>query len=473
MMTRPRPLPAACRLLLGALLLLSPPAVAAQPIDAATYFPASNFPQAQQQRLAAGLLGAKWLRDAEAEDYLRRTARQLAPEDTHFVIIAEQGEANAFAFLGGLVVVFRGLWDFAEEEDGFVGVLAHELAHVRLGHVQKTRENAERITALTLPLLLGGLLMKSDEARKAIIAGSAGVVSSEIVAYSRELEHEADIHALNLMLTARRDVQAMARLFSLFSGGGNPYHSTHPAPARRNAYLAQRAESAPPPAPSQDLEYALLRVKLARRGASLVERTYQKTRQAVLANAKSTGREKLLANYGLLLSANKTRNKALGAEAAAVLADEDNPLIARAVAESLRQRGMHAAALQLLREARAAHPQRLALLLQQFAVHASAQQHAEILALHRDLPSELRRHPQVHLAAGRAAARAGQQVRANHLLATGHALAGDFEQARKQIAVAERLDGGDVDTLLQLNELKGKVDHELHLLQSGTLLLPR
>lgn len=466
----PRRLSLLCRSALALALLLPSATAAEQAINAKTFFPASDFPQAQQRRLAANVLGREWLRDAEVEDYVQRIARQLLPQDEHFIVLARNDAVNAFAYLGGLVVVYDGLWQFAEEEDGFVGVIAHELAHVRLDHVHKTRENAERVSAMTLPLLLGGLLVESPEAREALLAGGAGVISSDIVTYSRELEHEADIYAFDLMQAARRDVHAMARLFSRFSASGNAYLSTHPAPARRGAYMAQRVQDAPPAPPAADMEYDLLRKKLARDGTALVERTYQQAQRAVLASAAATQREKLLAHYGLLLSANKTRNKALGAEAAAALAAQDNPLIVRARAESLSQRGEHQAALHLLQQARTAHPQRLALLLQQFAVHTRLQQYEEILILHRILPPALLRQPQVWLAAGRAAAHIGQNALSNYLLATGQALAGEFEQARRQIAVAERMNDGDTETLLKLGELKTKVNRELQRLQDGTLL---
>ena len=467
----PRSLSAICRLLFFVLIVgvfNSSHATYEEPINAKKFFPASRFPLAEQRRLAARVLGDNWLRDVEAETYLKQITRQLAPEDEHFVIVADSDAVNAFAYLGGIVVMYRGLWQFADEEDGFIGVVAHEIGHVRLDHVQKTRDNAARISTLATPFLIAGLLIDDPEVREAVVAGSAGVISGDIIAYSRELEHEADVVALTTMQESGHNPWAMARIFSRLGVSGNEYLSTHPASDRRGAYLSDRLHGVPEPATTGRLAYYLLRDKLARQ--DVVEPQYQQTRRAVLASPTATAAQKLLAQYGLLLSATKTRNKKLGAEMVTALAAQKNPIIVRAIAANLRQRGQSQQALMLLTQAAVAHPQHLALVLEMFSVYERLKQYKQALAMYRKLPAEVMEHPDVLLAAGRIAAFLQQRVLSNYLLALGHAHNGNFEQAQKQITVAEKFKDGKTDTVVKLEKLKKDVTHELRLLRERRVL---
>lgn len=440
-------------------------------ISAQKFFPASGFALGEQRRLAGRLLGEGWLRDLEAEEYLRRVTRALAPSESHFVIVANEDAVNAFAYLGGIVVVYRGLWQFARDEDGFVGVVAHELAHVRLDHVRKTRENAELVSALTTPVLIGGLLIDDPEVREAVVAGSAGLISGDIIAYSRELEHEADVAALGMLRESPFDPRGMARIFARFSSGGvSEYLSTHPAPERRGAYLADRLHDAPARVSggwANSLDFYLLRVKLGREG--VVERDYKRRQRAALAKA-ATPVQEVLARYGLLLAATKTRDAALGAEMSAALARYENPLIARAVAENRRQRGELAAALEGVRRAAEAAPERASLAVEWLRVLERLGRHRRALEVFEGLPEAVRETPAVLLAVGRSAALAGQRFLSNYYLARGHAQDGNFEQARKQIAIAERFRGRDTKRILALAALKKAVARELKLLAEQRVL---
>lgn len=433
------------------------------PINAKKFFPASGFPQAEQRRLAHRLLGKGWQHDTEAETYLKRISRQLAPADEHFIIVADTDDVNAFAYLGGMMVVYRGLWRFAEEEDGFVSVIAHELGHIKLDHVRLTRENAEQASTIATPILIAGLLIDDPEVREAVVAGSAGLLTGDIIAYSRELEHEADIFGLDAMIKSMWDANAMARIFANLGGGGNEYLSTHPAPARRGAYLANRLHDYTPPPSAPQLDFYLLREKFARH--EVVERQYQQSRRAQLAADGVSERDRILAHYGLLLSATKTRNKKLGEEMVAALAGQTHPFIVRALAENLRQRGQHAEALALISRDRDTYLQHPALVLELFSIYERLKQHNKALALYKQLPAELHNRHDILLAAGRAASFAKKRVLSNYYLGYGYALDGRFEQSLKQIAIAEKFKGGDVNLVIQLEQLKKQVNRELRLLK--------
>ena len=74
-------------------------------------------------------------------EYLRslletiRPQMQRADRYRHLtVMIAESPGTDARCFPGGIVVVFRGMLECAQNEAALVGVLGHELSHVDHGH---------------------------------------------------------------------------------------------------------------------------------------------------------------------------------------------------------------------------------------------------------------------------------------------------------------------------------------------------
>ena len=185
---------------------------------------------------------------------------------------------NAFAFPGGNVMVFEGLWN---EKDGLVqtvdelaAVVAHEIAHVNCRH------STEAMTREMLPnlLLAGGLLWASieeDEDLELLFGGLMLVHNGLIVTkYSRQDELEADRVGMMYMAQAGYDPRAAPRVWERLSGANDDQvekvlsiFSTHPrdfkrvvelrkhlpealalyeaAPARRNG--SRKLSSLPPP----------------------------------------------------------------------------------------------------------------------------------------------------------------------------------------------------------------------------------
>ena len=104
----------------------------------------------------------------------------------HFV---DEPTVNAFATLGGHVVVYRGLLEAMPNENALAMVLAHEIAHVRLRH---PATSMGRGVAVSLGLSVVSAGLGDGLAPQAL--GSAGLLTE--LNFSREQELEADAAGL-------------------------------------------------------------------------------------------------------------------------------------------------------------------------------------------------------------------------------------------------------------------------------------
>ena len=87
----------------------------------------------------------------------------------HFLIL-DSDEINAFAAPGGLIFLSRGMLRLCKNEDQLAGVLAHEVAHVNLGHAISAISNSRWTQAFTI---LGAEGAKSFGGEQLKLAGGA------------------------------------------------------------------------------------------------------------------------------------------------------------------------------------------------------------------------------------------------------------------------------------------------------------
>ena len=146
--------------------------------------------------------------------------------------------ANAFALPGGEIVVTDALVLLAESDDEVIGVLAHELGHLRERHA---------LRGLIQASLVGMLV--------AVWVGDVGTLATALPAfviearYSRDFEREADDYAARVLaangLGTRPLADLLARLEARHGGpqargGIAEYLSSHPATAERIRALGAR-----------------------------------------------------------------------------------------------------------------------------------------------------------------------------------------------------------------------------------------
>jgi predicted Zn-dependent protease len=109
-------------------------------------------------------------------------------------------EVNAFALPGGHIVVYTGLILDCENESELSGVLAHELAHLQLGHIMK-----KLVKEVGLSVLIS---MTGGNGSPEMIRHAVKALTSS--AYDRSLEQEADLKAVEYLTKSQIDPEGLA-----------------------------------------------------------------------------------------------------------------------------------------------------------------------------------------------------------------------------------------------------------------------
>ena len=167
---------------------------------------------------------------------------------TNLVLVADDPDTiNAYADQDDQITVYTGLMDRLAEPE-LAAVLAHEYAHVMLGHVGKSQTNA-LVGGVALSVLLGGVSAATGvtfEPGSYVEMADLGMTVGSRV-YSPEMELEADRLAVYMISeagyprTAMRD--ALVRLHRAHaeaqtSGlGAVGFLETHPSDDRRIAHV--------------------------------------------------------------------------------------------------------------------------------------------------------------------------------------------------------------------------------------------
>lgn len=176
------------------------------------------------------------------EDYLKRLGRGLAatmqlPDDMRIQVhLADVALPNAFATLGGHVVVTRGLYELMPSENALAMVLAHEIGHIRA---------RDPVAALGGSASLALLLT--------VIGGDVDALAPQVASlvqrgYSRDAERAADAAGLGALDRFYGHPGGAAAAFRRLAAAAGPAGaltpgllSTHPTDAERIARLEAAA----------------------------------------------------------------------------------------------------------------------------------------------------------------------------------------------------------------------------------------
>lgn len=198
----------------------------------------------------------KLLTNPEVERYVERVGQRIVSAmgphafDYRFFVI-EDSQLNAFAVPGGSIYFYTGLIERAKSTDEIAGVLGHEIVHIKGRHMART-SGPDPISVLSLIGML--LLARSSAGAQAAGAVGQAVSATRQIAYSRQLEMEADTLGLKYMAEAGFDprgslgfLKTLDQERALNPIDVPPYMMTHPVTQERvaNVELLLRSMARP------------------------------------------------------------------------------------------------------------------------------------------------------------------------------------------------------------------------------------
>ncbi|MDZ7811631.1 MAG: M48 family metallopeptidase [Ideonella sp.] len=188
----------------------------------------------------------------EAEQAANKALQALAdslraplgiPPDMPISVRVDDNKAiNAYATLGGRVVIFKGLLAHLQREDELAALLAHEMAHVKHRHVAASMGRGVGI-ALVLSIV-------SASAGSEVASGALGQTTGLLLqGYSREQEAQADADATRAVAERYGHVQGVLRLFAVLEAqapstpNAPQWLRSHPHTHNRQATAAAWAQA--------------------------------------------------------------------------------------------------------------------------------------------------------------------------------------------------------------------------------------
>jgi predicted Zn-dependent protease len=153
----------------------------------------------------------KFVNNPEVERYVDRIGQRIlaavGPQPFNYrYFVIDEDVLNAFAVPGGSIYIYAGLLDRVRSTDELAAVIAHETTHVVKRHM--ARMSGPDPVAL-LGMLGAILAARSGAGAQAAAAVGQGIAATRQIAYTRQLEMEADTLGFKYMAAAGYDPHAM------------------------------------------------------------------------------------------------------------------------------------------------------------------------------------------------------------------------------------------------------------------------
>jgi predicted Zn-dependent protease len=213
----------------------------------------------------------KFVNDPEVERYIDRIGRRILAAtgplsfDYRFFVVDED-QLNAFSVPGGSIYVYTGLIERTKNTDELAGVLGHEITHAKNHHMARA-SGPDAISILSL-LAMVALAKSGSGAQAAGMVGQA-VSATRQLAFSRQLEMEADTLGTRYMAAAGYDPKGTIEFLKILDQERalNPvdvpaYVLSHPISQERIANAELVVKSLGPSQPRPDDPTALKKVQI-------------------------------------------------------------------------------------------------------------------------------------------------------------------------------------------------------------------
>ena len=192
------------------------------------------------------------IRDIELENFtddiiiklLDSKSEQLNDIEIYFI---KSNEVNAFVTGGKNIFINTELIIEADDYREYAAVLAHELAHIKGGHIFNTSIEIDSLSNKALPIYLLGIISvimgAADAGMAGVMVGQASVADG-FTAYSRTQEASADQAAVKLLCENGIDASFLISFLDKIEnfdyqniGKNRNYRSTHPLVENRKKWI--------------------------------------------------------------------------------------------------------------------------------------------------------------------------------------------------------------------------------------------
>ena len=204
------------------------------------------------------------LEDPATNSYLFKIGQALIPQGLTLENVSWKFRAlrdpqpNAFALPNGSIYVSTGLLSLIDNESELAAIIAHELTHVMRRHTYaQNRANRKKYLTANVVQLVGSFIPGNVAAAAMMVVAvvSPMIVEAMIAGYSRDLEREADLKGIDMMISAEYPPEEMVNMLKVLDRdieGENIqlFYNDHPALQERigylSSYLGARADKVTP-----------------------------------------------------------------------------------------------------------------------------------------------------------------------------------------------------------------------------------
>jgi predicted Zn-dependent protease len=196
----------------------------------------------------------KIIRDTEIESVIYKIAQPLLEtaklnKEVQIFIVADLG-VNAFVTDGKKIFINSGLIQKFPDYELIAGVIAHEIGHIKSGHLVQGYENNKNINNIALYsylLGLGALIGGSSDAGQAIISSGISFATSNYLKYTRSQEESADSIAIELLSCNNIEKKGLLMLLDYFRKQttaqeqySSQYQNSHPISIKRIEFIKHK-----------------------------------------------------------------------------------------------------------------------------------------------------------------------------------------------------------------------------------------
>jgi predicted Zn-dependent protease len=204
------------------------------------------------------------LEDEATNAYLDRIGRSLIPKGLKLENVrwrfraARDPEPNAFALPNGSIYVTTGLLALLDNESQLAAILAHELTHVMRRHTYlQNRSNRKKFLTINIIAAVGAYAPGGVAGTMITIVTAVApfLALATMFGYSRDLEREADLKGIDMMISAEYPPEEMVKALQLLTNDieGEQiklFYNDHPELQERikylSSYLGTRADKVTP-----------------------------------------------------------------------------------------------------------------------------------------------------------------------------------------------------------------------------------